>query len=335
MLRLISKISIGNYTFNYTTRISIEKSFETMTDTATITMPNKFLKDNKTLTVGTDNIFNKNDKVVIQCGYFPNLKTEFVGYIAKIVPDSPLTLMCEDRMFLLKQKNIKSKSFSNTTIGKVVKYVAPGEDIDFDDEHAVIGSFDIDNTGFINAVEIFDALTEFGFKIFYKDERLQVRIMPSILSRTADTHSLVFQNNVINSQLEYVKEDDTTIAIKGESIQENNDRIILYGLKENGKVIVTDQEQSAAQTKALVKYDLSRNQLKAEIERRIDDFIYNGYNGSITTFFEPSITPQDKIKLIDYKNTERTDTYLTRGTIKEFGVNGGRQSVEPRNKVTA
>jgi hypothetical protein len=104
MKRLVCEVTLGNYRFNYTNKITIEKSFDNMTDKATITMPNKFLKDNKAITVGTDNVFNRNDAVTIKKGYFPNLVTEFTGFISKITPDSPLKIECQDRMYLLKQK---------------------------------------------------------------------------------------------------------------------------------------------------------------------------------------------------------------------------------------
>ena len=103
MFRLISEITIGDFKFNYTTKVTINKSFDKMTDTATIEMPNKFLKDNKTITVGSNNVFKRNDPVTIKLGYFPNLKTEFEGFISKITPDSPLKLECQDRMYLLIQ----------------------------------------------------------------------------------------------------------------------------------------------------------------------------------------------------------------------------------------
>ena len=336
MKRLVSRITIGNFVFNYTTKITIEKSFDKFTDTATIVMPNKFLKDNKTITVGTNNVFNRNDPVKIELGYFPNLAVEFEGFISKITPDSPLKLECQDRMYLLKQKNIPSKTFSNTTIGEVIKFVAPNEKIEFDDENAHIGAFQIDNKSFVNAVKVFEVLKKrFGFKIFYKDgDTLHVRLLPSILSQDSDVINLGFQKNIIGSNLKYIKEADIDLVIKAESILANNNkRIILYGSKNEGKVRITRDVQTAAQTKPLAVYNFTESQLRAEIERRIDDFIYEGYNGKFTTFLEPRIDPEDKPRFTDNKNLERTGTYLIKGVIKEFGVDGGRQIAEPKHKI--
>ncbi len=334
MKRLVCRITIGNFRFTYTTRIEIKESFDTMTDTATILMPNKFLKDNKTITVGANNVFRRNDPVKIEQGYFPNLKVDFEGFISKITPDSPLKLECQDRMYLLKQVNIPSKSFDSTTIGELVKFVAPNEKIEFDDENAHIGAFQIDNNAFVNAVEVFKVIRkQFGFKIFYKGDVLQVRILPSILSQEGDVAELGFQKHVISSSLGYIKEDDVDLVLKAESILEDNTRIILYGSKENGVVRVTKTVQNAAQTKPLKVYNFTEAQLKAEIERRIDEFIYEGYEGSLTTFLEPKLDPEDKVLLVDNKNLERQGKYLIKSVNKTFGIDGARQTIELRNKI--
>lgn len=332
--RLVSEITIGEFKFRYTTKITITKSFDKMTDTATIVMPNKFLKDNKTITVGSNNVFKKNDPVTIKIGYFPNLKTEFEGFISKITPDSPLKLECQDRMFLLKQVNLDSKTFTDATIKDVVSYVAPDETVVYDDENTHIGDFQIDNKSFVNAVKVFEVLNkQFGLKIFYKSGVLQVRILTSILTQAGDTIGMSFQKHIISSQLAYVKEEDLDLVIKAESILDDNKRIILYGSKSEGKVIVSKTKIQAAQTKPMVKYNFTEAQLKAEIERTIDDFIYEGYSGKYKTFLEPSVDPEDKVQLFDNKNLEREGIYSVRSVSKEFGVSGGRQTVELRNKV--
>lgn len=333
MKRLVSEITIGNFTFNYVTEVTIEKSWETFTDTAKITIPNKFLKDNKTVTVGSNNVFNRGDAVEIKLGYFPNLETKFKGYISKIIPDSPLTLECQDRMFLLKQENIASRGFKEATIKEVVDYIAPNETIEYDSPDANIGVFEIDNKAFINAVTIFETLKkQFGFKIYFKDDVLQVRALNSILSLDAPTHTMSFQQNIISSSLTYVKEDDLDLVIKGESIFADNKRIVRYGYKDSGTVIINDVGRGG-QTKSLKVYNFQKSQLDEEISRRIDDFIYEGFSGSFETFLEPSVEHSDKIKIIDNKNREREGTYLIKSVVIKFGINGGRQTIELKNKA--
>ena len=106
---LICEISIGAYRFNYVTDLRIKESWDTFTNTATIVLPNKFRDKNKTIVAGLNNVFKRGDRVEIKVGYFPTLQKRFMGFVSKIKPDSPLEIECEDRMWLLKQKNISSK----------------------------------------------------------------------------------------------------------------------------------------------------------------------------------------------------------------------------------
>ena len=63
-------------------------------------------------------------------------------------------------MYLLKQKNLDSKTFNNATVKDVVSYVAPDENVIYDDADAYIGDFQIDNNAFINAVSVFEVLNK-------------------------------------------------------------------------------------------------------------------------------------------------------------------------------
>lgn len=331
---LTSKITIGNFTFDYTTTYVIKQSWDTFTDTAEITLPNKFLKDNKAITVGANNVFKRGDAVEIKIGYFPNLTTKFKGFISKIIPDSPLVLECEDRMFLLKQKNIASKSFKEATVKQVVDFVTEGETVEFDTPDANIGLFEIDNKSFINAVSVFESLKkQFGFKIYYQDEILRVRALNSILKIDSKVHKMSFQNNIHpGSNLKYIKEDELDLVIKAESILESNKRIIRFGFKDAGEVIIDDIGRQG-QTKSLKVYNFTKTQLDEEIIRRIDDFIYEGYRGAFTTFLEPSVEHGDKIDLTDNKNKEREGIYFIKSVETNFGIDGGRQVIELKNKA--
>lgn len=336
MKRLVSDITIGNFQFDYVTTLSIQESWDTFTDTGSITLPNRFrTKDGRTIIVGDDSIFKRGDAVEIKVGYFPALTSRFKGFISKVTPDSPLVLQLEDRMWLLKQKNLVSKSFRKATIKDVVDYAADGETIVYDDPDAVIGGFEIDNKNFVNAVTVFDLLKKnFGFNIYYRDNVLQVKGLNSIIALSNPVHNIQFQNNVIDSSLEYIREDDLQIVIKAESIRANNSRILLFGFKQDGEVVVTSTPREG-EIRSLIKYDLTRSELEAEVRRNIDRFIYEGYSGSFTTFLEPEVEHSDRIDLTDLKFPERDGRYLISAVETTFGIDGGRQNIGLKNKISA
>ena len=99
MIRLNCEIIIGKYRFTYVNQVTINKSYDTFTDTATIVMPNKFKDTNDNLL----EIFNEGDAVEIKLGYYPDLTTRFKGYLVKKVPNSPAVFECEDEAYKLKK----------------------------------------------------------------------------------------------------------------------------------------------------------------------------------------------------------------------------------------
>src|ERR1700751_177803 len=95
--------------YDYVCEIEINKSYETLTDTAKITIPRKLIyksgspltpenqndqkdyvelpalgdTENTAYVVGADALFKRGAQVKIEIGFYPNLKTRFNGYISK------------------------------------------------------------------------------------------------------------------------------------------------------------------------------------------------------------------------------------------------------------
>jgi len=343
MKRLISEIAIGNFTFNYTTNLSIESSWDTFTDRAVLTIPNKFRlknrKENKDIVVGDNNVFKRGDAVEFKIGYFPNLRTKFKGFVANINPDSPLIIECEDRMWLLKQENLVSKFFKNPTISDVVEYATASLDnltIEYDNPDTKIGAFEVDNKGFVNAVTVFELLKkQFGFFIYFENEILQVRKMRSVLALSRTVHKISFQNNVIESNLIFQRDDDVNLVIKVESINlDTNTRITRYGFKVKGEVVISSIQRTGQVTKDIKVLNLNTDQIDEFIRDNIDKYIYEGYIGDFTTFLEPSVNHSDRIELFDAKHPEREGVYLIKKPITNFGINGGRQIITLQNRIS-
>ena len=337
MKRLVSQIRIGNFTFDYVTNLTIQTSWDTFTDTATITIPNKFIKQNEVIIAGTDNLFKRGDIVEINIGYFPDLKRRFTGFIKDIKPESPLVLECEDPMYLLKQVNLISKQFIDTTIKTVIEYATKDLDnltIEYDDPDGEIGSFEIDNKGFVNAVTVFEVLKkQFGYNIYFQDGVLQVRILNSILTLDKPAHVMDITFNVIEDNLKFQRDDDVGMVVRFESKQKDNSVITLFGYKDKGKTVISNKPKQGGIVNSWKVPELSEELIRKLITKNIDKYIWEGFQGSFTTFLEPEIEHSDKIDYIDPKHSEKNGRYLIKNVIINFGVDGGRQTVELRNKV--
>ena len=337
MKRLECQIKIGDFIFDYVTNLVIESSWDTFTDTATITLPNKFIRDSKVIFAGTNNLFNRGDVVEINIGYFPNLQRRFTGFMSQIHPERPLVLECEDSMWLLKQVNLVSKQFINTTIKTVIEYATAGLEnitIEYDDKDANIGSFEVDNKGFVNAVTVFEVLKKnFGYNIYFQDNILQVRILNSILSLDKPAHVMDTEFNIIEDNLTFQRDDDVGMVVRFESKQKDNSVITLFGFKENGKTVISTKPKQGGIVNSWKVPELSEKLIRELITKNIDKYIWEGFTGGFTTFLEPTIEHSDRIDLIDPRLPEKNGRYLIKSVVTTFGIDGGRQIVELRNKV--
>lgn len=338
MKRLLSEITIGIFSFDFVTNLTIESSWDTFTDKGVLTIPNKFRKDNKDLIVGDNNVFKRGDKVEIKIGYFPNLVTKFKGFLSNIQPDSPLIMNFEDTMWLLKQENLVSKTFTKTKIRDVIEYATASLTdlkIEFDNPDTEIGDFQVDNKGFVNAVTVFEVLKkQFGYFIYFQDEILQVRKIRSVLSLSKPIHKMSFQKNVIESSLIFQRDDDVNLVIKVESIDLiTNKRITRYGFKVKGEVVISAAQRTGQTTKSINVLNLNVKQIDEFIRDNIDKYIYEGYIGDFTTFLEPAVEHSDRIEFTDLKHPEREGRYLIKKVTTNFGINGGRQIIELQNRV--
>ena len=146
MLRLRSEITIGSLTFNYLTDVQIFSSWETLTDTAIIILPTKIDNTDDT---PIRSVIQPNDPVTIKLGYHPNLTTRFVGFVSKVVPESPLKIMCEDTAFTLKQSTINNYSKKNATLNDIITDNYDGE-VNIVD--ATLGTFRIDRVTLVKVL---------------------------------------------------------------------------------------------------------------------------------------------------------------------------------------
>ena len=231
-----------------------------------------------------------------------------------------------------------SKFFSKPKISDVVEYATAslsGLVIEYDNPDTPIGSFEVDNRGFVNAVTVFEILKkQLGYFIYFQDDILQVRKMQSVLALNKPVHQISFQNNVIESNLVYQRDDDVNLVMKVESIGLNtNKRIIRYGFKVKGEVVITEAQRTGQTTKSFNVIDHTVSQIEDFIKANIDKYIYEGYIGDFTTFLEPSMNHSDRIDLADLKHPEREGRYLIKKVITNFGINGGRQTIELRNRI--
>lgn len=335
---LRSEITIGNYKMSYSVNCTIDSSWMEFTEKATIELPTSLYINNKSVIIGTNNVFKRGDAVTIKAGYdkiASNLETIFTGYISAVKPNNPVIIECEDAMWLLKQKNIASKSWANVTIDELMTYVLTGTDIEVEyigvEKTRQLGAFLIDNNSVMNIVQVLDEIKEqFRLVSYIRNGKL---VMGLLNSQTANEHDFGFQFNIIDNGLEYRRVDDVVYSLKGVAMLDDNTKVTRYAWYKNSVFTITDADPSGNQFTVTEYY---HNKTQAQAKILLDELIttwfplliYEGYYGSFTTFLEPTVIHGDKVTLYDKKYSERNgQSYYVNKVVTSFGVNGGRQEI--------
>jgi hypothetical protein len=317
MLRLNSEILIGSLKFTFVTELQINKSWETLTDTAMISLPNKITSKNEEI----KDIIKVNDPVTIKTGYFPNLVTRFTGYVSKVVPESPLKIMCEDESFQLKQQFLESYSKKPVSLNDLIADNYSGE-INIVD--ADLGGFSIQKGATLTQV-LQELRTTYKLYGWFKDGVLNVGVP---FDGQGETQQFKFQRNIIDgSNLNFTNESDLKTVAYGVSVQSDGSKVELYTYYENGE-IKTSTTNLGGNLNTMSIPRLSTTKLTTLLERWLPNLHYTGYRGSFTTFGEPIVDHGDIAELTDLKFPERDGKYLIKAVQINFGMNGYRQTIE-------
>ena len=318
MHRLTSKIQIGKWKLNGVISIQIESSWKMFTDTCTITIL-KILrewKDKPVYFTDGEPLFKKGDEVIIDVGYDDENVRTFKGYVTSINSNVPITLECQDEMWLLK-KNTQSLTFKEVDLKTLLSQIIPKE-IPFEAADIRLGAFRVNK---LTPVQILDSLKkDYYLKSWFRDGKLYVNVLP-INYELQKEHIIRFNRNVISDNLIYQKSEDTQIKLKVISILPNNQKIELeFG-------------DAEGEERTLHLYDVNESDMKQIAEAELPLIRYTGYRGDFLTFLEPHIKHGDIIHLIDDKYPEKNGKYQVRTVNTTFGTGGGRQRVELGAKV--
>jgi len=335
MKLLRSEITIDNYIMDYSVECSIESSWGEFTDKCVITLPTSLYIKNKKTIIGADNVFQRGNIVTVKAGYDTNLTTVFDGYISAIKPNNPVIIECEDLMWLLKQKNIASKSWENVTLSELMGYVLADVDIEVEyvgiEKTTSIGAFIIDNNSVVNIVQVLEEIkSQLSLISYIRDGKLVIGLLNSA---TSVNHDFGFQFNIIDNSLEYRRIDDVVYTLKGVATLDDNTKVTRYARYKNSEFTITDADPTGNQfTHNIYYHNKTQAEAKilldAELTRRFPLLIYEGYYGSFTTFLEPKCNHGDTVTLYDKKYKERNgQSYYINKVDTSFGNSGGRQVI--------
>lgn len=316
MLRLCSEIIIeGSQTWKFTAvaGLNIVEDIKTLTDNCTITIPKKVHWQGANL---NDNIpVKRGDKIKIKLGYDDDLKVRFTGFIRNVDTKSPVSITCEDSMFLLKTVKANPKAYKNATLKEVITDLLQGTGIQFEliDNDLKLGYYRV--TSSTVAQELNELKEKYLLKAYFRTIN-EKNIMYLGLTYPFDNRNkVIFKHgiNIISEDFEFRLKEDIKIKIEAQSINDKNKKISLELGDKTGDIIkINIPNLTEPELKDFAKKALERNKI-------------SGLKGSFKTFGEPVVNKCDIVEI--HSSDGRIGTYLVQKIETEFGMNGYRQNI--------
>jgi hypothetical protein len=324
MLRLLNHIKIFQadgtiLQFPIVNNVTITRSFDNQTQTATVTLPRNFKYNEKNIYEGDNALVKRGEKIELYGGYAPNLKLLFSGYISKIDNNVPMVLKCEDEMFILKQTIIKNKSVGTGSLKSLLKAILPST-IKFKALDCQLAPIRINEASCGKVLQTLR--NDYGLYSYYKNGTLFVGL--PFQKDLATEQYFLFERQMITDgmDLQYLKKEDVKVQVKG----------ILIGNNNKQKEYIYGDEEGDIRT--IFQYGGTKEALDSKAKSFLEQANYTGYYGSFMTFLEPAVVPGDYAIIDSYMYPERKGTYLIKSVETSFGVDGGRQKIELERKLS-
>lgn len=319
---------------DFATQFETNESYEHLTDTLKIVFPRRLLMKGREMFSGLNPMFVRGDEIELKAGYYPNLRTIFKGYIAKVAATLPIELTCEDEMWQLKQYTVTYPTKSVKTIksrrGGVLRNAATVngkmtlqqliDNIITDDFEAPVlvdgninvGKWRITN---LSPAMVLDKLrAEFGLYSYFVDGVLHIGFASN--ASTTNEEQFILEEVVFNyDELNYQKKEDARLRVVAISMNDNN---------EKKQVEVGDED---GEQRTIHKYDMTEAELKVIATKWLEENRYTGFTGKIVTLGEPYLKHGDRIKLISEKMPELNSVYLVKTVERTATVNGGYRQI--------
>jgi hypothetical protein len=310
MIKLICEIHIGAYKLDAVHQVTIESSWDELTDTCTIKLPRNYKWAGRELATGSDPVFRRKMPVRVNCGYDGQTVEVFRGYVRDIKATIPIEIVCEDEMYLLKKGSF-TKSYRSVSLKELVTDMVGGLmpfEV-FADQG--LGQLRVNK---MSPAKVFEELREKRFiKAWCREGVLYVGWVT--IPKLQRKRTFEFGKNIIEHNLEWRKEEDVEIRLKGVIMYPDDKKKELFEGPETGE------------ERTFHAYNVSvaemRKLMKAEIER----LRFTGYRGSFAVFGIPDVRHGDIITIND-PVYDRSATSMCKKVSITFGVNGYRQEIE-------
>lgn len=304
-------IRIGGFRLRMVEKVSIKRSVELLSDTATITLPGTVF--NKAINI--EDKIKVGDAVEIELGYNDDLKPEFKGYLKAIKTDGgSLTLELEDDIYLFR-KSVKDEEMKNASVKSILENICSQVggfsvscDYDFSYDKFVINNA----TGYDVLKKIQD---EASPNIYLKDKVLHVHPQYAEIFGEA---RFDFSRNI--------ERDGTDLKYKSED--ERKLLVVVEGTDETGATVSVEKGTTGGDKMTLKLPGVSsKSSLEQKAQSVLDQKVYTGYEGSFQSWLIPYVDAGYKVAITDPDYEVKNGTYYVISVETTFSKDGGVRKV--------
>jgi len=344
------QITIGDKQFDAVHEVEITTSGKILEDTATIKLPSicKIHQNGQfTYAQPTASAFAIGEEVVIKLGYNGVLRKEFHGFVKRILPDTTVSIVCEDATFLLRRKRLH-QSWQSVTVEQVIQFALDGTGVTIDCKVPTIKFTHFYLRDTTPAQVLQELIEKYGLTIYFNGfKKLYVGLgfdLKDIKIVRYDTGV-----NVISDNLEVIDSEDTQIRVKAIGFKPDGTKVeaeIGDGADEDKGIILRKKPQKTIQTvfkpdksdgaevRTLHFYNVhDREALKEMARAELRKRKFTGFKGGLTTFLIPFAKVGDTARLIDSIYQRGDGDYIIEKVVTTFGTSGARRKVEIGLKI--
>ncbi len=259
MFSLTAKITIKSdktWGFSKINSCEIERDIENVTTKCTLILPKKTKwQDENGIPV------KRGDHIQVELGYDGNNEEVFTGYISKVTAKTPVTIECEDEIYLLKNTATKKKTYSSANLKTLLSEQCPkGVKIDVFSTQT-FGKYVVNAD---TVAQLLGDLRENGFLFFFKHGALYAGMAFDYNDKLTGKKQ-VFKDgkngNIIDDgDLIWTEAENTSLKIKATGIDSKGNKI---------QVEVGDKE---GEVRSFHQYNVSKEQLEKEAKKRLTDW---------------------------------------------------------------
>jgi hypothetical protein len=314
MFKMTADIKFTGFKAIKPNSLTWNRSVDNFSDTATIKLPNQCKFNDKTIQTGTQ--FPEGTPVLIDAGYNGKNDLQFQGFVRRINFTIPVEIECEGYSYQLRKKIGINKSYQSTTIKAILTDLIAGTDIKL---HPAIPNIPIDKVTFQNAsgIQILEWMKDKCLlTCYFVYNQLYVgglQLVPEATAKLRLGYNVVKDNELKFNEKEFAQVKITVLnrskrgTLSGQSSSPSGK---ISGVKKL-RTVITDTKTQA---------DIATRERQTLVNR--------GYEGAITAFIKPFVTPGMAVQIDDVKYKARTGKYFVTGVEGSFSKSGGRQKIK-------